>query len=53
MTYATDKYSVKFWGKNLANRQTFADGLDLRSFGYYYLVQGPPRTYGVTFGAKF
>ena len=53
VSYATDKYSVKFWGKNLANRQTFADGLDLRSFGYYYLVQGPPRTYGVTFGAKF
>jgi len=53
VSYATDKYSVKFWGKNLADRQTFADGLDLRSFGYYYLVQAPPRTYGVTFGVKF
>jgi iron complex outermembrane receptor protein len=53
VSYATDKYSVKLWGKNVMDRQTFADGLDLRSFGYYYLVQAPPRTYGVTFGAKF
>jgi len=53
ISYATDKYSVKLWGKNLMDRQTFADGLDLRSFGYYYLVQAPPRTFGVTFGAKF
>jgi iron complex outermembrane receptor protein len=53
VAYATDKYSVKFWGKNLTDRQTFADGLDLRSFGFYYLVQAPPRTYGVTFGVKF
>ena len=53
VSYETDKYSVRLWGKNLTDRQTFADGLDLRSFGYYYLVQAPPRTYGVTFGVKF
>jgi iron complex outermembrane receptor protein len=53
VSYATDKYSAKLWVKNLMDRQTFADGLDLRSFGYYYLVQAPPRTFGVTFGAKF
>jgi len=53
VSYATDKYSAKLWVKNLTDRQTFADGLDLRSFGYYYLVQAPPRTFGVTFGAKF
>jgi iron complex outermembrane recepter protein len=53
VNYETDKYSVELWCKNLTDRQTFADGLDLRSFGYYYLVQAPPRTYGITFGAKF
>lgn len=53
VAYATDKYSVKLWGKNLTDRETFADGLDLRSFGFYYLVQAPPRTYGVQFGVKF
>ena len=53
LAYETDKYSVKLWGKNLGNKETFGDGLDLRGFGYYYMIPLAPRTYGVSFGYKF
>jgi iron complex outermembrane receptor protein len=53
LAYETSKYSVRFWGKNLTDKQTFEDGLDLRAFGYYYLVPAAPRTFGLTFGLKF
>jgi outer membrane receptor protein involved in Fe transport len=44
---------VRIWVKNLTNKETFADGLDLRTFGYYYLVQAPPRTFGISAGLEF
>lgn len=53
LAFETDKYTVKVWGKNLGNKQTFGDGLDLRGFGYYYMIPLAPRTYGVSFGYKF
>lgn len=53
LAYEDAKYLVKVWGRNLANRETFGDGLDLRSFGFYYMIPLPPRTYGINFGVKF
>jgi iron complex outermembrane receptor protein len=53
LAFENDKYSVKVWGKNLTNKETFGDGLDLRSFGYYYMIPLAPRTFGVNFGVKF
>ena len=50
----TDKYSVEAWVKNLTNRETFGDGLDLRaSFGYDYLVPLAPRTFGLSGTVRF
>ncbi|MEH3046273.1 TonB-dependent receptor [Sphingomonas adhaesiva] len=52
--YETPRYTVRGWVTNLTNQKTFADGLDLRaSFGYDYLVQAPPRTYGGTVAYRF
>ena len=53
LAYETERHSVKVWGKNLGNKQTFGDGLDLRAFGYYYMIPLAPRTYGISFGYKF
>jgi iron complex outermembrane receptor protein len=53
LQYESGGRYVKVWVKNLTNKETFGDGLDLRSFGYYYLVQAPPRTWGLTGGLKF
>ncbi|MEO0031516.1 MAG: hypothetical protein RIS94_1274 [Pseudomonadota bacterium] len=54
LSYDTERYSIRAWVNNLFNEKTFADGLDLRtSFGYDYLVQAPPRQYGVSFNYKF
>jgi iron complex outermembrane recepter protein len=53
VSYDTSKYSVTLWTKNLTNKETFGDGLDLRTFGFYYMIPLPPRTYGLTFGMKF
>jgi iron complex outermembrane recepter protein len=52
--YETPTYTVRGWVTNLTNQKTFGDGLDLRaSFGYDYLVQAPPRTYGATLAYRF
>jgi iron complex outermembrane receptor protein len=51
--YETDNYSFVLWGENLTDEDTFGDGLDLRTFGYYYMVPLAPRTYGVKLGYKF
>ncbi|WP_375250594.1 TonB-dependent receptor [Sphingomonas sp.] len=54
LAYETPSYTVRGWVTNLTNEKTFADGLDLRaSFGYDYLVQAPPRTYGATVAYRF
>jgi iron complex outermembrane receptor protein len=53
LAYETSKYVVKVWGKNLTNKETFGDALDLRAFGYYYMIPLAPRTFGANFAVKF
>ena len=54
LSYDTERYSVRAWIKNAFNAKTFADGLDLTgAFGYVYLIQSPPRTFGASFGYRF
>lgn len=53
LAYQSSGRFVKLWVKNLTNKETFGDGLDLRTFGYYYLVQAPPRTWGLSAGMEF
>jgi hypothetical protein len=53
-TRRNDRYKVWAWVKNLTERQTFGNGLDLRaSFGYYYLIPLAPRTFGLSVSRKF
>lgn len=47
-----DKFSVSVWGKNLTNKAVIQNALTL-AFGPHEAYYLPPRTYGVTFGAKF
>lgn len=50
-----DGYSVRIWGKNLTN-QSVANAAGIISFGTTGLFRAsyaPPRTYGITLGAKF
>jgi iron complex outermembrane receptor protein len=53
LAYRSSGRFVRLWVKNLTNKETFGDGLDLRTFGYYYLVQAPPRTWGFSAGMEF
>ena len=54
LTWTKDQYSVRFWGTNLLNKDFFTYGLNLeQSFGYDYLLPGPPREYGVEFRYTF
>ncbi|MES2303208.1 MAG: TonB-dependent receptor [Pseudomonadota bacterium] len=54
LSYETPRYSVRAWMKNVFNAKTFADGLDLTgAFGYVYLIQSPPRTFGASVGYRF
>jgi iron complex outermembrane recepter protein len=54
LSWDTDAYSIRLWVKNLFNAKTFVDGLDLTaSFGYDYMVQAPPRQFGIAFNHKF
>ena len=53
LAYNSGNRFIRLWVKNLTDKQTFGDGLDLRTFGYYYLVQAPPRTFGVSVGTEF
>jgi len=49
-----DRFSVRAWGTNLMNRRNFTYGLNLQqSFGYDYLLPGPPRMYGVALRYNF
>lgn len=54
LSYDTGRWSARVWVKNLFQKETFADGLDLTgSFGYDYLIQTPPRTFGAGFSYHF
>ncbi|MEH3123466.1 MAG: TonB-dependent receptor [Sphingomonas phyllosphaerae] len=54
LSYETERYTVRGWVTNLTNAKTFADGLDLRaSFGFDYLIQSAPRTYGASVAFRF
>lgn len=54
LSYDTDRWSARAWVRNLFNKETFADGLDLTgAFGYDYLIQAPPRTFGASFSYHF
>lgn len=54
LSYETPSFTIRGWVTNLTNRKTFADGLDLRAaFGYDYLIQTAPRTYGASVAFRF
>ena len=53
ITYATDRYSISVWGKNLTNKFYYSYGLNLNAFFEDYLVRGAPRTYGVEATVRF
>lgn len=47
--WETDQFSLRVWGTNLLNKKLFMYGLNLRdAFGYDYMLQAPPRSYGIT-----
>jgi iron complex outermembrane receptor protein len=48
LAWTKDKFSTRLYATNLLNKESFTYGLNLQgSFGYDYLLQGPPREYGV------
>ncbi len=52
--FADDQYGITLWGKNIFNRFYHRYAVNLQgSLGYDYLHLGDPRTYGVSFDAKF
>lgn len=52
--FAGDRYGVSIWGKNLFDREYHRYAVDLMSnFGFDYLHLGDPRTFGISFDAKF
>lgn len=52
--WESDQFSLRVWGTNLLNRKLFMYGLNLRdAFGYDYMLQAPPRSFGVTAQYKF
>lgn len=54
LAYETGAFTLRAWGRNIFNEETYVYGLDLRSsFGYDFLVPGAPRTFGVSLGYKF
>ena len=52
--FADDRYGVALWGKNIFNRFYHRYAVNLQgSLGYDYLHLGDPRTYGISFDARF
>lgn len=48
LSWERDNVSVRLWGTNLLNEEFYTYGLNLQeSFGYDYLLPGPPRMYGI------
>jgi iron complex outermembrane receptor protein len=48
----SDKYSITFWGNNLANKHTILNG-EIDGNLNHFQTEGLPRMYGVRLGAKF
>jgi iron complex outermembrane receptor protein len=54
LAWTKDNFSARLYGTNLLNKESFTYGLNLQgSFGYDYLLPGPPREYGVEFRYTF
>lgn len=54
LAWTKDNFSTRLYGTNLLNKESFTYGLNLQgSFGYDYLLPGPPREYGVEFRYTF
>lgn len=54
LAYEHGPVTVRAWGRNILNEETYVYGLDLRSsFGYDFLVPGAPRTYGISLSYDF
>lgn len=52
--FAEDRFGVSIWGKNLFDREYHRYAVDLMSnFRFDYLHLGEPRTFGISFDAKF
>lgn len=52
--WESEKLAIRFWTTNLFNKKLFMYGLNLRdAFGYDYMLQAPPRSYGVTVKYNF
>lgn len=46
-------WSVRVWGKNLANQNAYSYGVNLSSFGFQYFNVNQPRTFGVAVRRTF
>jgi iron complex outermembrane recepter protein len=54
LTYATDRFSVALWGKNLTNKTYYPFGISIENlFGNGYRVRAQPRMYGLEATVKF
>jgi iron complex outermembrane recepter protein len=54
LTFATGRYSISGWVKNLTNRTTFPFGIAIENlFGNGYRPRNQPRTFGVEATVKF
>lgn len=54
LAWQAENVTVALWGRNLADKEYYSYGLDLRSFtGADYLVRGARRTYGVEVSYQF
>lgn len=51
--FADDRYGVSLWGKNIFNKYYARYSLDLSGNGFDYTHLADPRTYGISFDAKF
>ncbi|MFA7587221.1 MAG: TonB-dependent receptor [Novosphingobium sp.] len=48
-----DRYGVAFWMKNITNTYYRTNKIDASALGFIYTHVNAPRSYGVTFDAKF
>ena len=51
---ASGDWEAALWGKNLTGEDYFSFGLDLAGdFGFYQMIAGAPRTYGIELTRSF
>ena len=50
---ADDRYGVSFWMKNVTDTVYYTNMIDIAGLGFNYAHVSAPRTYGVTFDARF